>query len=303
MLDWLTENKIPVGRVAREIFDWLRDNGEPVIDVFADAMEALIDAILQVLQEPPNTGWFRDLPRDEITYLYPEALHPLVIIAIFVGITWALQRSWQTCLFVALGFLFILNQGYWEETTESLTLVLSACLVCMAVGVPIGIFAAHRPRFYAALRPVLDLMQTLPTFVYLIPAIVFFGIGMVPGLIATVIFVLPAPIRLTYLEGLGHARAASGGRASLWRHQKPGAVEGRAALCLAADHGGAEPDDHAVAVDGGDRGACGCRWAWRAGGARAQPGEHRARVRERAFVIVVVAIILDRMLNMGGRNT
>ena len=98
-----------------------------------------------------------------------------------------------------VGFLFILNQGYWEETTESLALVLSACVVCMAVGVPIGIAAAHRPRLYACMRPMLDLMQTLPTFVYLIPAIVFFGIGMVPGLIATVIFVLPAPIRLTHL--------------------------------------------------------------------------------------------------------
>ena len=92
---------------------------------------------------------------------------------------------------MVLGFLFILNQGYWEETTETLTLVLSAVVVCMGIGVPIGIAAAHRPRLYAALRPVLDLMQTLPTFVYLIPAIVFFGIGMVPGLIATVIFVLP----------------------------------------------------------------------------------------------------------------
>jgi glycine betaine/proline transport system permease protein len=69
----------------------------------------------------------------------------------------------------------------------------------MAVGVPIGIAAAHRPRLYAALRPILDLMQTLPTFVYLIPAIVFFGIGMVPGLFATAIFVVPAPIRLTHL--------------------------------------------------------------------------------------------------------
>jgi glycine betaine/proline transport system permease protein len=69
----------------------------------------------------------------------------------------------------------------------------------MGLGVPIGIAAAHRPRLYRWMRPVLDLMQTLPTFVYLIPAIVFFGIGMVPGLIATVIFVLPAPIRLTHL--------------------------------------------------------------------------------------------------------
>ena len=69
----------------------------------------------------------------------------------------------------------------------------------MGFGVPVGIACAHRPRLYAWLRPVLDLMQTLPTFVYLIPAIVFFGIGMVPGLIATTIFVIPAPIRLTYL--------------------------------------------------------------------------------------------------------
>jgi glycine betaine/proline transport system permease protein len=69
----------------------------------------------------------------------------------------------------------------------------------MGIGVPLGIVAAHNPRFYMVLRPILDLMQTLPTFVYLIPAIVFFGIGMVPGLLATMIFVLPAPIRLTYL--------------------------------------------------------------------------------------------------------
>ena len=176
-MEWLTEQKIPVGKSAAAIFDWLRDNGAWFFDGLSDAMEAMIDAILWVLQTP----------------------HPLIIVAIFVALTWALQRNWKTCLFVALGFLFILNQDYWEETTESLTLVLSACVVCMGVGVPIGIAAAHRPRLYAAMRPILDLMQTLPTFVYLIPAIVFFGIGMVPGLLATVIFVVPAPIRLTHL--------------------------------------------------------------------------------------------------------
>ncbi len=176
-MNWLTDTKIPVGRVAADGFDWLQINGAWFFDGLADAMEALIDAVLWVLQTP----------------------HPLLVVAAFVALTWALQRSWKTCLLVALGFLFILNQGYWEETTESLTLVLSACVVCMGVGVPIGIAAAHRPRLYRAMRPVLDLMQTLPTFVYLIPAIVFFGIGMVPGLIATVIFVLPAPIRLTHL--------------------------------------------------------------------------------------------------------
>ncbi|PTW49492.1 choline ABC transporter permease subunit [Rhodovulum kholense] len=176
-MEWLTDHKIPVGHVASTIFDWLRDNAEVVLDAIAAVMEAMIDAILWVLQTP----------------------HPAVVTLGFVALTYALQRSWKTCLAVALGFLFILNQGYWEETTESLTLVLSACVVCMAIGVPIGIGAAHRPKLYTYLRPILDLMQTLPTFVYLIPAIVFFGIGMVPGLIATVIFVLPAPIRLTYL--------------------------------------------------------------------------------------------------------
>ncbi len=177
MLEWLTETKIPVGKTAAAFFDWLQINGEWFFDGLAIVMEWMIDAILWILQTP----------------------HPFVIIAAFVAITWLLQRSWKICVFVMLGFLFILNQDYWEEMTESITLVMSACVVCMAVGVPIGIAAAHRPRLYQAMRPVLDLMQTLPTFVYLIPAIVFFGIGMVPGLIATVIFVVPAPIRLTHL--------------------------------------------------------------------------------------------------------
>jgi glycine betaine/proline transport system permease protein len=176
-MEWLTENKIPIGKWAKKVFDWLQDYGAWFFDSLADMLEALIDGILWVLQTP----------------------HPLVVVAVFVALTYFLQRNWKPCLLVALGFLFILNQGYWEETTESLTLVLSACVVCMVVGVPIGIAAAHRPKLFAFMRPILDLMQTLPTFVYLIPAIVFFGIGMVPGLLATVIFVLPAPIRLTHL--------------------------------------------------------------------------------------------------------
>lgn len=209
-MEWLTETKIPVGKAAASAFDWLQDNGQWFFDGLDAALEQLIDAILWVLQTP----------------------HPLITVAAFVAITWFLQKSWKTCLFVLLGFLFILNQGYWEETTESLTLVLSACVVCMALGVPIGIAAAHRPRLYAAMRPVLDLMQTLPTFVYLIPAIVFFGIGMVPGLIATVIFVVPAPIRLTHLgvsttpKPLLEAAQAFGAtpRQTLWKVELPYAL-------------------------------------------------------------------------------
>jgi glycine betaine/proline transport system permease protein len=155
-----------------------------------------------------------------------------VIVAIFVALTWYLRRNWKPCLLVFLGFLFILNQGYWEETLESLTLVLVSCIFCMGIGVPIGIAAAHRPKLYQAMRPVLDLMQTLPTFVYLIPMIVFFGIGMVPGLIATVVFVIPAPIRLTHLgisktpTALLEAAQAFGAtpRQTLWKVELPYAM-------------------------------------------------------------------------------
>ncbi|PWG16046.1 choline ABC transporter permease subunit [Salibaculum griseiflavum] len=209
-MNWLTENKLPIGAWAEAGFDWLERTGQVFFDFLSLAMEGLIDGILWVLQTP----------------------HPLFIIAAFVALTWVLQRNWKTCLFVAAGFLFILNQDYWEETAESLTLVLSACVVCMAIGVPIGIAAAHRPRLYAWMRPVLDLMQTLPTFVYLIPAIVFFGIGMVPGLIATVIFVIPAPIRLTQLGiastplALLEAADAFGAtpRQKLWKVELPSAL-------------------------------------------------------------------------------
>jgi glycine betaine/proline transport system permease protein len=176
-LNWLTDNKIPIGPWAKSIFDWLNANLGFVFDRIAAALEWLIDSILWVLETP----------------------HPFFVVGAFALLTWVLQRNWKTTLLIVLGFFFILNQGYWGETMQSLTLVLSACVVCMGIGVPIGIAAAHRPRLYQTMVPVLDLMQTLPTFVYLIPAIVFFGIGMVPGLIATVIFVLPAPIRLTYL--------------------------------------------------------------------------------------------------------
>ncbi len=176
-MNWLTDTKIPIGKTAKHIFDWLQTHGETFFDLLSTVLEHLIKSFLWVLQTP----------------------HPLIVIAVFTLIAWFLQKSWRICLLVVLGLLLIVNQGYWGETTESLTLVLSACVVCMGVGVPIGIWIGHKPKLYAYLAPVLDLMQTLPTFVYLIPAIVFFGIGMVPGLIATVIFVLPAPIRLTYL--------------------------------------------------------------------------------------------------------
>jgi glycine betaine/proline transport system permease protein len=231
-ITFLTECKLRIGDAAEASFDWLQDNLSGVFDAIALALEVMIEAILAVLQQPPNTSWTTDVRLRDAAFLYPPELHPFLIIALLTALVWWLHRGWKVPALVAFGFLFIINQGYYEETTESLTLVLSACLVCMGVGVPIGIAAAHRPRLYAWMRPVLDLMQTLPTFVYLIPAIVFFGIGMVPGLIATVIFVLPAPIRLTHLgisstpTSLLEAADAFGatGRQKLWKVELPYAL-------------------------------------------------------------------------------
>ena len=275
-LDWVSSvPKIPVGRTAKLGFDWLKAHGTWLFDGLSNAMETLIDTILWVLQSP----------------------HPLVIIAVFVAVTWVLQRSWKTCALVFLGFLFILNQGYWKATTESLTLVLSACVVCMGVGVPIGIAAAHRPRLYLAMAPVLDLMQTLPTFVYLIPAIVFFGIGMVQGLIATVIFVLPAPIRLTQLgiastpTALTEAATAFGATPSqrLWKVELPYALPQ-----IMAGLNQTIMLSLSMVVIAALVGANGLGVPV----VRALNSVNAALGFESGFVIVVVAIVLDRMLRV-----
>jgi len=278
-MDWLTANKIPVGKVAKTIFDWLKDNAGGFFDTLAAMMQALIDGILWVLETP----------------------HPLIVAGVFTAITWLVQRSWRTTALVAAGFLFILNQGYWKATMESLTLVLSACVVCMALGVPIGIAAAHRPRLFKALQPVLDLMQTLPTFVYLIPAIVFFGIGMVPGLIATVIFVLPAPIRLTHLgvvstpESLLEAARAFGATPGqvLWKVELPWATPQ-----IMAGLNQTIMLSLSMVVIAALVGANGLGVPV----VRALNSVNTALGFESGFIIVVVAIILDRMLRREARK-
>jgi glycine betaine/proline transport system permease protein len=274
-MDWLTDYKIPVGKTAKAVFDWMNENLGGFFDAISAGLEAMIDGILWMLQTP----------------------HPFVIIALFVALTWFLQKSWKVCLGVVIGFLFILNQGYWEETTESLTLILSACVVCMGLGVPIGIAAAHRPRLYRAMVPILDLMQTLPTFVYLIPAIVFFGLGMVPGLIATVIFVLPAPIRLTHLgvsstpQALLEAATAFGAtpKQRLWKVELPYAFPQ-----IMAGLNQTIMLSLSMVVIAALVGANGLGVPV----VRALNSVNTALGFESGFIIVVVAILLDRMLRV-----
>ena len=124
---------------------------------------------------------------------------PVVLAILLAGFAYWLRRSAVLALGVLLGFLFIINQGLWKETVQTLVLVVAATALSMAIGVPLGIWAAHKPRVWRVLQPVLDLMQTMPTFVYLIPILILFGLGAAPALIVTIIFAMPAPVRMTYL--------------------------------------------------------------------------------------------------------
>jgi len=176
-MDWIRSYKIPIGAWAQAVVDWLIVNAAWFFDGLAFGLGRVIQAMLWCLQTPS----------------------PLAVIAVIAILSWFLRRSIGFTIFVIAGLLLIANQGYWTDTTETLALVLASTIVCMGVGVPVGIAAARRPWLYTILQPVLDLMQTIPTFVYLIPALILFGLGMVPGLVATVIFAIPAPIRLTHL--------------------------------------------------------------------------------------------------------
>lgn len=176
-LAWLKLNKLLLGEAIARFVEALT-TGAP--ELFSTISEVLGQAILGLTAA---LFWF----------------HPLVLLALIAGLAWYLQRAIGLVVFVVLSLLLVINLGYWDETLETLALVLCATLACVLLGVPLGIAAAHRPWLAAGLRPLLDLMQTIPTFVYLIPTLILFGLGVVPGLISTVIFALPAPIRLTTL--------------------------------------------------------------------------------------------------------
>lgn len=174
---WLMSHKLPVGDAVAVAIEWVKQHGTAVFRAISITVGGAIAAVYASLHVVPA----------------------LLLIIAAAALAWWMQRSWALAIFVAAALLLIMNQGYWQATLETLALVLVSTLIATGIGVPLGIAAAHRPSLAAALRPVLDLMQTLPTFVYLIPTLVLFGLGVVPALISTVIFALPAPIRLTQL--------------------------------------------------------------------------------------------------------
>ena len=207
---WITAHKIPLGESMAVAIEFVKAHGMGFFNAIAAAIRGSVNGVTAAL----------------------VAIPAALLVSALAALAWVLRRSWKLALFVALALLFIMNQGYWLATLETLSLVLVAAVLSTLIGVPIGIAAAHRPRLFQALRPILDLMQTLPTFVYLIPTLVLFGLGVVPGLISTIIFALPAPIRLTHLgissvpQSLREAGEAFGATPMqlLWKVELPSAA-------------------------------------------------------------------------------
>jgi len=168
----------------------------------ADGVNAVIDVIVE------NTGMFFRSVSDVIETIYeyttdglqiaPEPFTELALIVVVGLILWRLA-SWKFALGGALALILVAFLGLWSFTVDTIVLVLLATAMCLVISIPIGIAMGLNDGFERLMRPVLDLMQTMPAFVYLIPVVMFFGVGIVPAVFATLVFAMPPPIRLTNL--------------------------------------------------------------------------------------------------------
>ncbi len=172
----ITDYDIPIGEWVSAAVDWIQDNFTGVLDGFSDAIKFIIDNF-----------------EDGLLGL-PPLLLALIIIAIA-----AWRVSWRFGIFAFISMALIFGMGIWDETISTLALVIGSSFLALVIGIPIGIAMARKDMVEAVVRPVLDFMQTMPPFVYLIPAAIFFGLGKVPGAIATLVFAMPPAVRLTNL--------------------------------------------------------------------------------------------------------
>jgi glycine betaine/proline transport system permease protein len=168
---------IPVGHWIDLMIQWLLANLGPLFDAISITLLTLTNVVYRALATP----------------------HPFLLIAILAAIALLVSRRMGLPVFTVLAFLLIDGMGLWVESMQTLAVVIVAATLAIVIGVPLGIFAARNEHARIVLRPVLDFMQTLPVFVYLIPAVFFFGIGVVPGAVATTVFAIPPAVRLTEL--------------------------------------------------------------------------------------------------------
>ncbi|MEA1984470.1 MAG: proline/glycine betaine ABC transporter permease [Euryarchaeota archaeon] len=170
--------RIPLGEGAETVVYWIDDTFGPVLDVFSALFSFLIDAFKDGLLLVP----------------------PLLFIVIIAAIAYMIgKRDWKLALGTGVGFALLQSMELWEMSMETLALVTASAGVALLIAIPVGILSAKSEMLFHIVKPILDLMQTMPSFVYLIPAVIFFGLGNVPGLIATVVFAMPPAIRLTNL--------------------------------------------------------------------------------------------------------
>lgn len=168
--------KIPLRDWIDASEDWLNDHFEGFFNFIKELIRSIVGGIEFLLNLPPA----------------------FVLILIFTAIAYYLGK-WKLALFTLIGFLLIYNLELWGPTMQTLALVLTSSLISILFGVPIGIWCAQSNRIQKIMTPILDFMQTMPAFVYLIPAVTFFSLGVAPGVIASVIFAIPPTIRLTNL--------------------------------------------------------------------------------------------------------
>ncbi|AOK49685.1 MULTISPECIES: choline ABC transporter permease subunit [Burkholderia] len=171
---------IPLGSWVDQTVHYLLDHDAKTFDAIGRAIEGLAALVEHGLQAVPM--W--------------------LMMAIFIGVgLW--RVGWRFAIFTAASLLLIFATGFWDQTVVTLGLTLSSTIVSLVLGIPLGIWAAKSKWVAAIVRPILDLMQTMPAFVYLIPAAMLFGLGRVPGILSTVIFAMPPAVRLTSL-GIRH---------------------------------------------------------------------------------------------------
>ncbi|GAB3452155.1 ABC transporter permease [Actinophytocola sediminis] len=168
--------RIPVGDWIDSAFDWVKDNLETFFDQVADLLRDAVDGIADLLNGPT----------------------PLVLAFVFALLAW-LVRDWKVALGTLVGMALIISMEQWENAMDTLALIVVATIVALVVAIPLGILAARSDRFSRVIRPVMDLMQTMPAFVWLVPVVTLFSIGVPAGLVATIIFALPPGVRLTEL--------------------------------------------------------------------------------------------------------
>ncbi|MEV1295127.1 ABC transporter permease subunit [Pseudonocardia sp. NPDC049635] len=168
--------RIELGSYVEAFVLWLLSAIPALLDGISALVTVVVEALTTVLAGPPWWVW-------------------LVLLTLGA----LLVRGWGLAVFTLLGFALVDAFDLWQETMETLGVVLVAATIATAVGVPLGIWAARSRAVGAVVRPLLDLMQTTPVFVYLIPAVFFFGIGVVPGVVATTVFSIPPAVRLTEL--------------------------------------------------------------------------------------------------------